>query len=129
MFSQPLAEGLRSDGDPVPDHAWRHYAWRRHVEEEIVICLAGITAEEIAFEADLTAARIDLQHSDQWMKEIGARDRLPYIERTGRLLNEPHTWRAVQEIAQWLVSCRRIKSGQVNTICFDCGVPRVAWPG
>ncbi len=101
-------------------------AWRRLVEEEICICLAGPIAEGIAHGAAVESAEIDLKHVQRWMGELEVPNAalVTFVARARAVLREPRTWNAVRTVARRLIQGRRISGADVDAIFRAHNVPR-----
>jgi hypothetical protein len=102
--------------------------FQRHVEEEIMIALGGMAAEtrlKIPFDAE--ACSVDVQNARRWLAKLGQADEVSYrsfVRRTGQLLREPRTWRAVRTVARRLVHRGMMSGAAVDAICQELEVPR-----
>lgn len=104
-------------------------AWRRRVEQEIQIHLAGATAEMLAGHDPNPESWIgDFRNIQKWLRELGLVDPLAiriFRAKTRELLQERRTWLAVQRIAAQLHQDGRLTGDEVISICRSCRVPRI----
>ena len=93
--------------------------WRKHVREEVVLCLCGPISEWLySSTSDPTAWAADMRMARRWLQELGV-DGIPpaFVATTRRLLMG--RWSAVRGVAARLIENGSMNGGDVTALCRE----------
>jgi hypothetical protein len=104
--------------------------WSAECVAEALICHAGPTAERQYAgglkRGMLRAWRTDMEMVHEWLAKADSNVSVEQIaKRTQELLVEPRSWRAVNDIAAWLLLRGSLSGKVIERICREQNVPLV----